>query len=194
MRRTVGQRAARFLADWSLPRQLAGGDPKREAAKSTSSAALRPRLELADTVGTSICPFCAVGCSQLVYSKNGHPIHIEGDPRSPVNQGTLCPKGGSVLGLLLSPERVTTVKYRAPFAADWEDRPLEWAMDRIATLTKQTRDETFVTKLPSGETVNHTVGIGSLGGATMDNEENYLIKKLFSGGLGIVNVENQARI
>ena len=194
MRRTVGQRAARFLADWSLPRQLAGGDPKREAAKSTSSAALRPRLELADTVGTSICPFCAVGCSQLVYSKYGHPIHIEGDPRSPINQGTLCPKGGSVLGLLLSPERVTTVKYRAPFAADWEDRPLEWAMDRIATLTKQTRDETFVTKLPSGETVNHTVGIGSLGGATMDNEENYLIKKLFSGGLGIVNVENQARI
>ncbi len=194
MRRTVGQRAARFLADWSLPRQLVGGDPKREAAKSTSSAALRPRLELADTVGTSICPFCAVGCSQLVYSKNGHPIHIEGDPRSPINQGTLCPKGGSVLGLLLSPERVTTVKYRAPFAANWEDRPLEWAMDRIATLTKQTRDETFVTKLPSGETVNHTVGIGSLGGATMDNEENYLIKKLFSGGLGIVNVENQARI
>ncbi len=194
VRRTVGQRAARFLADWSLPRQLAGGDPKREAAKSTGSTTLRPRLELADTVGTSICPFCAVGCSQLVYSKNGRPIHIEGDPRSPINQGTLCPKGGSVLGLLLSPERVTTVKYRAPFATDWEDRPLEWAMDRIAMLTRQTRDETFVTKLPSGEVVNHTLGVGSLGGATMDNEENYLIKKLFSGGLGIVNVENQARI
>ncbi len=194
VKRTVAERASRFLADWSLPRQLAGGDPKRAAARPTTSATLRPRLEEADHVGTGICPFCAVGCGQLVYSKHGRPIHIEGDPRSPVNQGTLCPKGGSVLGLLLSPDRITTVKYRAPFATEWEDRPLDWAMERIATLTRQTRDETFVHKLPGGEVVNHTVGIGSLGGATLDNEENYLIKKLLGGGLGILNIENQARI
>ena len=194
VRRRLRDRAAGFLADWTLPRQLTGGSVMAEAAKSTQSRTLRPRLEQADRVGTSICPFCAVGCAQLVYAKDGKPIHIEGDPRSPVNQGTLCPKGAGTLGLMLSEKRINHVLYRAPHADHWETRPLDWAMQRIAQLTKQTRDETFVEHLSDGRLVNHTLGIGSLGGATLDNEENYLIKKLFGGGLGIVNIENQARI
>ncbi len=188
------ERGRRFLKDWSLPRQLAGESVRSTAARSTASEKLRPRLEVADKVGTSICPFCAVGCAQLVYAKGGQPIHVEGDPRSPVNQGTLCPKGAGLLGVLLSPKRINTVKYRAPYSTHWEDRPLEWAMERIAQLTKKTRDETFVERLPDGKLVNHTLGIASMGGATLDNEENYLIKKLFGAGLGIVSIENQARI
>ena len=194
LRRGPVARAKRFLQDWSLPRQFAGQDVQAEAARSTTSEHLRPRLEQADKVGTSICPFCAVGCSQLVYAKNGKPIHIEGDPRSPVNQGTLCPKGAGTLGVLLSPQRINKVLYRAPHATEWEERPLDWAMERVAQLTKQARDETFVERLPDGRVVNHTLGLGSLGGATLDNEENYLIKKLFNGGLGMVTIENQARI
>ncbi len=194
LRRGLADRISGFIEDWSLPRQLAGQDPLRKAAETAPSRALRPRLEEADTVGTSICPFCAVGCAQLVYAKNGKPIHIEGDPRSPVNQGTLCPKGASTLGVLLSPLRINTVLHRAANATEWEEKPLDWAMERIAQLTKQARDETFVDKLPDGRTVNHTLGLGSLGGATLDNEENYLIKKLFGGGLGMINIENQARI
>ncbi len=194
LRHTLGQKAARFLKDWSLPRQLAGQDVMAEAAKSTASKELRPRLEEADRVGTSVCPYCAVGCGQLIYAKKGRPIHIEGDPRSPVNAGTLCPKGAGTLGMLLSPERVTSVLYRAPHATQWETRPLAWAMERIAQLTKEARDETFAEALPDGRAINQTIGLGSLGGATMDNEENYLIKKLFGGGLGMINIENQARI
>jgi formate dehydrogenase major subunit len=194
LRKGVGARARDFLRDWSIPRQLAGQNVMSDAAKSHASETLRPRLEEADRVGTSVCPYCAVGCAQLIYSKNGKPIHIEGDPRSPVNGGTLCPKGAGTLGMLLSPERVSNVLYRAPNSDKWETRPLDWAMERIAQLTKQTRDETFADTLPDGRVINQTLGIGSLGGATMDNEENYLIKKLFTGGLGVVNVENQARI
>lgn len=194
LRRRATERAAGFLRDWSLPRQLAGQDVMGPAAVSETSRTLRPRLEQADRIGTNICPFCAVGCAQLVYAKNGKPLHIEGDPRSPVNQGTLCPKGAGTLGMLLSPQRINTVMYRAPYSDHWETKPLEWAMDRIAERVKQTRDETFVERLPDGTLVNQTLGIGSLGGATLDNEENYLMKKLFSGGLGMVNIENQARI
>jgi formate dehydrogenase major subunit len=188
------QHVAGFVRDWSLPRQAAGEDPTGEAAKSTVSRRLRPRLEQADSVGTSICPYCAVGCAQLVYAKNGKPIQIEGDPRSPINEGTLCPKGAATLGLLTAPDRLGSVKYRAPYSDHWEDRPLDWAMDRIAMLIKRTRDETFVAALPDGMPVNHTMAIGSLGGATLDNEENYLIKKLFGGGIGMVWIENQARV
>lgn len=194
VRHTLGQRIAAFLDDWSLPRQMKGMDPAAEAAKSTMSQKLRPRTEEADTVGTNICPYCAVGCSQLVYAKKGKVIHIEGDPRSPINQGTLCPKGAATLGWLTSEQRINEVLYRAPYSERWEKKPLDWAMDRIAQLVKQTRDETFVSRLPDGTTVNHTLGIGHLGGATLDNEENYLIKKLFGGGLGMVWIENQARI
>ena len=165
LRQTLGERARRFVDDFSLPKQLAGQNVMAEAAKSTHSKTWRPRLEEADRVGTSVCPYCAVGCGQLIYAKNGKPIHIEGDPRSPINQGTLCPKGAGTLGMLLSPKRVSTVLYRAPHA-----------------------------KEPDGRLINQTIGLGSLGGATMDNEENYLIKKLFGGGLGMVNIENQARI
>ena len=194
LRRSIRERANAFVKDWSLPRQLAGQDVMSDAAASTASRELRPRLEQADRVGTSVCPYCAVGCGQLIYAKDGRPIHIEGDPRSPINQGTLCPKGAGTLGMLLSPERVTTVLYRAPHATSWEAKPLDWAMERIAQLTKKTRDETFAAKLPDGRLINQTIGLGSLGGATMDNEENYLIKKLFGGGLGMINIENQARI
>ena len=194
LRRRVRDRVAGFVADWSVPRQLAGQSVMAAAAQSTQSRKLRPRLEEADRVGTSICPFCAVGCAQLVYAKDGKPIHIEGDPRSPVNQGTLCPKGAGTLGMLFSEQRINHVLYRAPYSDRWEQRPLDWAMERVAQLTKQTRDETFVERLADGTAVNHTLGIGSLGGATLDNEENYLIKKLLGGGLGVVNIENQARI
>ena len=192
--KSPGSLFASFLRDWSIPRQLAGGSLRDKAAESETSRTLRPRLEQADKVGTSVCPFCAVGCGQLIYAKDGKPIHVEGDPRSPVNAGTLCPKGAGTLGMLLSPKRISDVLYRAPHATEWSKVPLDWAMDRIATLTKQTRDETFVETTPDGRAVNHTVGLGHLGGATMDNEENYLIKKLFGGGLGMLSIENQARI
>ena len=194
LRQTLLGRATEFLRDWTLPRQFAGQSVYAEGAKSTGSEEWRPRLEQADKVGTSICPFCAVGCAQLIYAKDGKPIHIEGDPRSPVNQGTLCPKGGGTLGMLLSPKRVSQVLHRAPGATEWTAKPLEWAMERVAQLTKKARDATFVHKFPDGRLVNQTLGLACLGGATMDNEENYLIKKLFGGGLGLTSIENQARI
>jgi formate dehydrogenase major subunit len=182
------------FADWSVPRQLTGEDPTRKAAESQASRDLRPRLEEADKVGTSVCPYCAVGCGQLVYAHGGRVIHVEGDPRSPINQGALCPKGGTTYSWMVNPNRLTHVKYRAPYSDRWEDVPLDWAMERIARLIQQTRDETFVHALPDGTVVNHTLGIASLGGATLDNEENYLMKKLLGGGLGVVSIENQARI
>jgi formate dehydrogenase major subunit len=194
IRRNLKRRTGAFLTHWSLPRQLAGADAQSEAARSEVSERLRPRLETADKVGTSICPYCAVGCAQLVYAKQGQVIAIEGDPRSPINQGTLCPKGAATYGWMTSEKRINQVLYRAPYSDHWETRPLDWAMDRIAQRVKEARDATFVDQLPDGKTVNHTLGIGSLGGATLDNEENYLIKKLFGGGLGMVWIENQARI
>ena len=148
------------------------------------SRRLRPRLEEADTIGTSICPYCAVGCAQLVYAKDGQVIHIEGDPRSPINQGTLCLKGAATFGWLTSPERLTKVLYRAPRLGD--------GPDRLSRQAHTGRD--FCSDLPDGTPVNHTLAIGSLGGATLDNEENYLIKKLFGAGLGMVWIENQARV
>ncbi len=193
-RRTIADRARGFLREWSIPRQIAGQSHRDEAARSSLSRDLRPRLEEADTVGTGICPYCAVGCAQRLYARDGRLIHVEGDPRSPINQGTLCPKGAATFGLLTSPQRLQHVLYRAPHADRWEVKPLDWAMDRIAALVKRTRDETFVRELPDGTRVNHTLGLASLGGATLDNEENYLIKKFFSGGLGMVWIENQARV
>jgi formate dehydrogenase major subunit len=193
-RHGLGATLRGFLRDWSLPRQAVGQSDRSDAAKSTESHQLKARLAEADQVGTSICAYCAVGCAQLVYARNGKVIHVEGDPRSPINQGTLCPKGAATFDLLNSPLRLNSVLYRAPGSDHWERKPLDWAMDRIARLVKRTRDETFVQKLPNGSAVNHTLGIGSLGGATLDNEENYLIKKLFGGGLGMVAIENQARV
>jgi formate dehydrogenase major subunit len=198
MAKSFRDQIAGALRDWSIPRQLAGQDSLSQAAESERSRTWRPRLEEADRVGTSICPYCAVGCAQLVYAKGNQVIHVEGDPRSPINQGTLCPKGAATIGWMLNPNRLTKVKYRAPYSDHWEERPLDWAMERIAQLVKRTRDETFVRQLPgqnsNGITVNHTLAIAELGGATLDNEENYLIKKLLGGGLGMVWIENQARV
>ena len=154
---------------------------------------VRPRLEGAE-VGVSVCPYCAVGCSQLVYHKENTVLSIEGNYESFINGGTLCPKGSATYGLVVNPRRVTTVKYRRPGSDHWEDVSLDWAMDRIAHLVKRTRDETYIHQTPDGKTVNRTTGIAHLGGATLDNEENYVIKKLFTAGLGMVYVENQARI
>lgn len=193
-RSRFAERARGFLRDWSVPRQLEGASHASKAAESESSRGLRPRLEHADKVGTSICPYCAVGCAQLIYAKDGRPIHVEGDPRSPINQGTLCPKGAATFGLMTSPMRVDRCLHRAPGATGWREVSLDWAMERIAHLVKRTRDASFVAKLPDGTPINHTLAIGSLGGATLDNEENYVIKKLFSGGLGMVFLENQARV
>jgi formate dehydrogenase major subunit len=151
-----------------------------------------PRIRGAVAV-PSVCPYCAVGCSQLVYVKEGQIIDIEGNPESPINEGTLCPKGANTFQLTVNPHRITKVLYRAPYSEAWEERPLAWALDRVARLVKETRDADFVEEV-EGRALNHVRTIASLGGATMDIEENYLIKKLFGGGLGVVPIENQARI
>jgi len=190
----VRKTAQAALSDWAVPRQLAGEDPLGKAAESSASRGLHPRLQDADRVGTSICPYCAVGCAQLVYARGNQIIHVEGDPRSPINQGTLCPKGSATFGWINNPKRLTMVKYRRPYSDHWEEVSLDWAMERIAFLARRTRDETFVRTYPDGLPVNHTVAMASLGGATLDNEENYLIKKFFGGGLGMVWIENQARV
>ncbi len=146
------------------------------------------------TKSHSICPYCAVGCSQNVYTKNGEIIDIEGAPESPINEGTLCPKGANTYQLVYNPHRIKHVMYRAPFSDHWERKSLEWAMERIVERVIGTRDRTFVERDDKGLTVNRVTSIAHLGGATLDNEENYLIKKLFSAGLGILPIENQARI
>ncbi|MBI4673993.1 MAG: twin-arginine translocation signal domain-containing protein [Chloroflexi bacterium] len=142
----------------------------------------------------SICPYCAVGCAQIVTvdTTSNKIIDIQGNPDSPINRGTLCPKGAATYQLTINPLRETKVKHRAPGSDHWEDMSLDDAMNRIAQLVKQTRDQTFVVE-KNGKKVYHTKAIASLGGATLDNEENYLMKKYLSG-LGVVYIENQARI
>jgi formate dehydrogenase major subunit len=159
---------------------------------SANTERARARLSGA-TVTRSICPYCAVGCAQLIYVDKGKVVDIEGDYESPISGGTLCPKGAATFQLAVNPHRVTTVKYRAPYSDQWEDRPLAWAVERIAQKVKETRDASFEEQ-DDGLAVMRTFAIGHFGGATLDNEENYLIKKLFTGGLGIIGVENQARI
>jgi formate dehydrogenase major subunit len=151
-----------------------------------------PRIRGAQ-VTTSVCPYCAVGCSQLIYTKGGKVIDIEGNPDSPINEGTLCPKGANTFQLAINPHRIKKVLYRAPYSDHWEERSLDWAMERIAQRVKETRDADFVERR-DGTELNHLTTIACLGGATLDNEENYLIKKLFNGGLGVLPIENQARI
>src|SRR5262245_2916596 len=149
----------------------------------------------------SVCPYCAVGCSQLVSVRDGKIVNIEGNPDSPINRGTLCPKGAATYQLIVNPNRVTRVWYRAPGATEWDkSKTLDWAMDRIALLTKQTRDATFKEterlKFEHGEAerrVNRTRAIAALGGATMDIEWNYVQGKLMRA-LGVIGIENQARI
>jgi formate dehydrogenase major subunit len=145
------------------------------------------------TVTEGLCPYCAVGCGQLIYTKAGHLIDIEGDPRSPINEGTLCPKGSNALLLALNPHRVKTVLYRAPHSATWETRTLDWALDQIALRVKAARDADFTAHDSKGRTLNSVRNMGTLGGATLNVEDNYLIKKLFCAGLGVVSTENQAR-
>jgi formate dehydrogenase major subunit len=146
------------------------------------------------TLTKSVCPYCAVGCGMNVYTKGGTLIDIEGNPDSPINEGTLCPKGANSFQLAVNPHRQKFALHRKPFADRWERVPLDWALNRVAERVKEARDEGFRQKNEKGVVLNHVTTIGTLGGATLDNEENYLIKKLFSAGLGVVSVENQARI
>jgi formate dehydrogenase major subunit len=183
------------IARWPVLRQLREGDPLGlgRAVRSPRSEALRPRTEDAEHVVQSICPYCAVGCSQLVYVKDGEVSHIEGDPASPISRGRLCPKGQASKSYVQSPLREYKVKYRRPYGTRWEELSLDEAMELIAQRVIDTRAETWQEETEDGNPANRTLGVGNLGGATLDNEENYLIKKLCVA-LGIVQVENQARI
>ena len=180
---------------WPVLRQLRQRDAVGLGltAQSDRSAQLKGRLAGADAVVRSVCPFCAVGCGQLVYVKDQQVIQIEGDPDSPISRGRLCPKGSASEQLVNSRLRQTRVKYRRPYSSHWESLPLDQAMEMIAERVITTRRATWQESTETGRPLNRTMGIASLGGATLDNEENYLIKKLFTG-LGVVAVENQARI
>lgn len=182
-------------ANWPVVRQFAERDTLGLdlVAASSRSQALHARTADADKVVASVCPYCGVGCGQLVYVKNEKIVDIEGDPRSPISNGCLCPKGAATFQLVTGSHREHHVLYRAPYANKWTRLPLEQAMDMVAARVKKTRDDTWEQKTRKGEEVRRTMAIAHLGGATLDNEENYLIKKLFNS-LGIVQIENQARI
>lgn len=183
------------LGGWPVVRQLLEGDPLGLGltAQSEATANLRGRTASADRVARSVCPYCAVGCGQLVYVKDEKVIQIEGDPDSPISRGRLCPKGSASEQLVNGPLREYRVKYRRPFGTSWEELSLDQAMDMIADRVIKTRADTWEEKDAQGRRLARTLGIAHLGGATLDNEENYLLKKLYTG-LGIVQVENQARI
>ena len=159
---------------------------------SRQTAAKTSRLRGA-TVTDGVCPYCAVGCGQLIYTKGGKIIDIEGNPESPINRGTLCPKGAATFQLVTGSHRLHHVLYRRPFGTGWESIPLAQAMEMVAQRVKSTREATWEEKDAQGRGVQRTLGIAHLGGATLDNEENYLLKKLYTA-LGVVQVENQARI
>jgi formate dehydrogenase major subunit len=186
---------AELIGRWPLLRQFKEGDRLGlgRAVRSRRTDELRPRTAEAERVVPSICPYCAVGCAQLVYVKDGAVTQIEGDPASPISRGRLCPKGSATKSLVTHPGRELKVKYRRPYGDAWEELELDRAMDMIADRVIATRRETWQDTDDDGNKLNRTMGIASLGGATLDNEENYLIKKLCMG-LGIVQVENQARI
>ena len=159
---------------------------------SDATRGLHARVRDAE-VARSVCPYCGVGCGQLIHHRDGELLSIEGDPESPINQGTLCPKGAASRQLLTQPGRLQKVRYRAPGATRWTDMDLDEAMDKVADRLWQSRSRTFVDE-EDGKRVGHTRAVAHLGGATLDNEENYLIKKLFTAGLGMVSISNQARI
>jgi formate dehydrogenase major subunit len=171
------------------------GDPLAlgRAARSRRSERLRPRIADADRVVKSICPYCAVGCAQNVYVKDERVIHIEGDPDSPISRGRLCPKGSASLSLVSSPHRELKVSYRRPGGTEWEELDLDTAMDMIADRLIETRARTWEDTDDEGRHLRRTLGFAHLGGATLDNEENYLIKKFFTA-MGALQIENQARI
>jgi len=181
------------LRQWPAVRQLLSG------SRGTGADAMSERTRTLTTktkgasVTASVCPYCAVGCGQLIYHREGKLISIEGNPASPISEGHLCPKGAASFELLTHAARLTRVKYRPPFASEWQDLDPETAVDMIADRVWETREKGFVPER-DGLPLMQCTNIAHLGGATLDNEENYLIKKLFAGGLGMVAVSNQARI
>src|SRR6188472_519102 len=186
---------SRSFLDWPVLRQLSGADPlgRGPAVRSAQTEQLTARTTTADRVARSVCPYCAVGCGQRVFVKGEKVIQIEGDPDSPISRGRLCPKGSASKNLVTSPLRQTKVRYRRPYGTDWEDLDLDTAMDMIADRVVKARNDTWQELDEKDRKVRRTLGIASLGGATLDNEENYLIKKLFTA-MGAIQIENQARI
>ena len=186
---------ARLFVDWPVVRQVRTGDflGRGPAVRSEKTRAWTARTASADRVVKSVCPYCAVGCGQNIYVKDERIVQIEGDPDSPVSRGRLCPKGSASEQLVNSPQRQTAVLYRRPYAPDWESLDLDVATDMIADRVIETRRRTWQDHDAKGRKLNRTMGIASLGGAALDNEENYLIKKLFTA-VGAIQVENQARI
>jgi formate dehydrogenase major subunit len=183
------------ISPWPVLRQIAGRDrtARGAAAKSARSSRLEARTATADRVVKSVCPYCAVGCAQNVYVKDERVVQIEGDPDSPVSRGRLCPKGAASLQLTTGDGREHRVLYRPPNGRDWESLDLETAMGMIADRVIATREASWEATNANGEPLNRTLGFGILGGATLDTEENYLLKKLFTAA-GAVSIENQARI
>ena len=184
-----------WIEGWPVYRQLTGDDPlgRGTAAMSPSSENLGPRTDKADKVARSVCPYCAVGCGQKVYVTDGKITQIEGDPDSPISRGRLCPKGSASKNLVTSALRQKQVLYRKPYGTEWESLDLGTAMEMIADRVVAARADTWEDRDDHGRPLHRTRGIASLGGATLDNEENYLIKKLFTA-LGALQIENQARI
>jgi formate dehydrogenase major subunit len=182
-----------LLAQWPLIQQIKNGTRGTGAeVMSERTRTLQPKTQNAE-VARSICPYCGVGCGQLVYHKDGKLISIEGDPQSPISRGHLCPKGADTFELHTHPGRLKKVMYRPPYGTRWQEIELEKAMDMVADRVWETREQTFH-ETRDGLPLMQTKGMAHLGGATLDNEENYLIKKLFTAGLGMVCVSNQARI
>jgi formate dehydrogenase major subunit len=185
----------RAFLGWPAVRQLTGPDHlgRGAAARSPKTAEHVARTETADRVVQSVCPYCAVGCGQRVFVKDERVVQIEGDPDSPVSRGRLCPKGAASEQLVNSPTRQTKVLYRRPYGTEWESLDLDTAVDMIVDRIIDTRARTWQDRDENGQYVRRTLGIAGLGGATLDNEENYLIKKLFTA-MGAIQIENQARI
>ena len=182
-----------LLSRWPLIQQIrTGANGNGVESMSERTRNLRPKTDGAE-VARSICPYCGVGCGQIVYHKNGKLISIEGDPQSPISRGRLCPKGAATYELHTHSERLKKVKYRRPYSTIWEELDLETAMDMVADRVWETRERTFQ-ETRDGESLMQTTAMAHLGGATLDIEENYLIKKLFTAGLGMVCISNQARI
>jgi formate dehydrogenase major subunit len=183
----------KLLSRWSLIQQIkTGADGNGVESMSERTRTLKPKIHGTQATA-SVCPYCGVGCGQVVYHKDGKLISIEGDDKSPISRGRLCPKGAATYELHTHPGRLTKVKYRRPYSKEWEELDLETAMDMVADRLWESRDRSFQ-ETKDGESLMQTTAIGHLGGATLDNEENYLIKKLFTAGLGMVCVSNQARI
>ena len=180
------------LPNWPVYRQLTGADRGGLGAAAKSDRPRVARTSTADRVVKSICPYCAVGCGQNVYVSDEKVIQIEGDPDSPVSRGRLCPKGSATLQLTTGSARQYRVKYRRPFGTEWEDLDLDQAMDMIADRVIESRRRGWQQEI-DGKFTRRTLGFAGLGGATLDNEENYLIKKLFTA-LGAIQIENQARL